>query len=229
VGVLPNDPNGTRSAGRLIELLNSPGTGSVNDLLREGWRIPHVGPGIPRHEVFRVHGEDSGVVVFDAWYAQHYTADNDRALVEMENQLFLTRATEAHFAAAAAAAAGSDAVQTDLRRSGTRVIADCFHLSTRPRRIIFACGDGASIAVRLQYRRWGRKSAAGSGKLALETCDPSCATGGIIRYPMRFVLRRVRGAAGRRVFTRMAMTFTRRHPPGLGSSVTWRLLTTPLG
>lgn len=91
-GRLRNDPNGGRSSGELVKLENASGTGGVNDLLREGWSIPHARH-IPRHEVFSTAHEDSGVAVFDAWYEHGRTADHDHALSTMESQLYLTSAT----------------------------------------------------------------------------------------------------------------------------------------
>lgn len=84
-------------AEQLTKLENSPGTGSVNDLLREGHRIPGVGSSIPVGEVFQVLGEDSGVDVFDAWYATGTTASNDPALRQLEQNLFLSEAAQLDF------------------------------------------------------------------------------------------------------------------------------------
>lgn len=65
------------------------GTGSINDLLREGYRLPS-GPGaVPAAEAFNVLGQDNGVTVWDAWYLDGATRTNDSALVQMTKDIFL--------------------------------------------------------------------------------------------------------------------------------------------
>lgn len=71
------------------KLEKSDGTGSLNDLLREGYRLP-VGPTqVPRHEAFTVIGQDDGVTVWDSWYLSGTTPDDDPALIKMCRDLFL--------------------------------------------------------------------------------------------------------------------------------------------
>ncbi len=85
------DPYGV--AAQFAKLEQADGTGSINDLLREGHSIPGLATRIPSHEVFRVLGQDIGVTVFDAWYARGRTDDHDRALRDLEEELFLTSLT----------------------------------------------------------------------------------------------------------------------------------------
>jgi hypothetical protein len=75
------------------DLENASDTGSMNDLLREGTRVPSLASKIPAHEAFLVTGQDAGAVVFDAWWTTGATTDQDPTLLEMENSLFLTTLT----------------------------------------------------------------------------------------------------------------------------------------
>ncbi|MDT4921918.1 MAG: hypothetical protein QOI15_2820 [Pseudonocardiales bacterium] len=76
-------------AGRFSQLEQADGTGSIDDLLRDGYRLPG-GPGsIPPGEAFNVLGQDQGVTVWDAWYLEGTTPTNDPALVDMTQDLFL--------------------------------------------------------------------------------------------------------------------------------------------
>lgn len=69
------------------------GTGSINDLLREGHAIPGIASRIPEHEVFDVGGQDNGVYIFDVWYARGTTGDHDPALTKLVLDLYLTPLT----------------------------------------------------------------------------------------------------------------------------------------
>jgi hypothetical protein len=92
------------------------------------------------------------------------------------------------------------------------------HLRYKPKSLILFCADAGVTAQRVRWYRWGAREARGASRYVYaKTCVPDCATGGVRRYRARFVLRRVRTCAenGERVFTRLAVIFGRRHPPGL--------------
>jgi hypothetical protein len=75
---------------RFRQLEEADGTGSINDLLREGHHIAGVASRIPAHEAFLVVGQDQGVTVFDAWWTNGATPDQAPALLKLEQDLFLT-------------------------------------------------------------------------------------------------------------------------------------------
>ncbi|WP_375480739.1 hypothetical protein [uncultured Jatrophihabitans sp.] len=85
------DPYGVSIRFQKLELAD--GTGSIDDLLREGHSIPGIATAVPAHEAFQVVGQDNGVDVFDAWYASGPTRDQDRTLLNLEQDLFLTSLT----------------------------------------------------------------------------------------------------------------------------------------
>ena len=74
-------------AQQLADLENADGTGSVNDLLREGARIPGVGTSIPADEVFSVLAQDGLVVIMDVWYVTGATNPKDASLADIEADL----------------------------------------------------------------------------------------------------------------------------------------------
>ncbi len=80
-------------AGQFTQLEQADGTGSINDLLREGKRIPDAASSIPANEAFSVLSQDTGVAVFDAWYTTGATTSQDPDLVALEESLFLTDAS----------------------------------------------------------------------------------------------------------------------------------------
>jgi hypothetical protein len=52
---------------------------------------------IPAHEAFVVAGEDATIAVFDLWYLDGSTTDQDPALVTLARDLFLTPITVGPF------------------------------------------------------------------------------------------------------------------------------------
>lgn len=75
------------------------------------------------------------------------------------------------------AAARAPDVADARNRLTTYVMTDCIHLRTTPRRILFACGDGAFYVDHLTWFRWRTWRAIGGGLFHLNDCRPSCAEG----------------------------------------------------
>jgi hypothetical protein len=78
-----------RAAGQFRDLVASDGTGNLNDLLREGYRLPAGPDHVPSPDAFSALGQDNGVDVVDAWYLDGATPANDPALVKMAEDIFL--------------------------------------------------------------------------------------------------------------------------------------------
>lgn len=70
-------------------LVDKDGTGSVNDLLREGYRLPSGPTSVPSPDAFRTMGQDSGVAIYDVWYLDGPTPNNDPALEQMAQDIYL--------------------------------------------------------------------------------------------------------------------------------------------
>lgn len=71
------------------DLEQQDGTGSINDLLREGYRLPSGPTAIPSSEAFNVLGQDEGVTVWDVWYLDGPTPTNAKPLLKMTRDIFL--------------------------------------------------------------------------------------------------------------------------------------------
>jgi hypothetical protein len=78
-----------RIAGRFRELVTQNGTGNLNDLLREGYRLPSGPTSVPFPNAFSALAQDNGVTVVEAWYLDGHTPDNDPPLVRMAQDIFL--------------------------------------------------------------------------------------------------------------------------------------------
>jgi hypothetical protein len=76
-------------AGRFHQLEEKDGTGSINDLLREGYRLPSGPKSVPSPDAFSCVSQDIGVTVWDIWYLDGSTPDNAKPLVQLSYDLFL--------------------------------------------------------------------------------------------------------------------------------------------
>jgi hypothetical protein len=70
-------------------LVDADGTGSLNDLLREGYRLPSGPTSVPSPDAFRSLIQDTGINVYDMWYLDGPTPDNDPALEQMAQDIYL--------------------------------------------------------------------------------------------------------------------------------------------
>ena len=82
-------PDVYRVATKFQNLVRRDGTGNLDDLLRDGYRLPSGPTFVPSPDAFNVLGQDAGVSVFDAWYLDGTTSHNDRPLVHMTEDVFL--------------------------------------------------------------------------------------------------------------------------------------------
>jgi hypothetical protein len=79
-------------AAQFAQLEQADGTGGIDDLLRDGARLPGA-TAIPANEAFDVEAQDVGVFVMDAWYLGGATRSQDPALIALEQNLVLTALT----------------------------------------------------------------------------------------------------------------------------------------
>jgi hypothetical protein len=78
-----------RAAGQFRDLVTRSGTGNLNDLMREGYRLPSGPSAVPFPNAFSALGQDNSVTVVEAWYLNGPTPDNDPHLVRMAQDIFL--------------------------------------------------------------------------------------------------------------------------------------------
>jgi hypothetical protein len=77
------------TAGNFRTLVEQDGTGNINDLLREGRRLPSGPTAVPSPDAFRALSQDAGFTIVDAWYLDGPTPDNDPPLVKMALDIYL--------------------------------------------------------------------------------------------------------------------------------------------
>jgi hypothetical protein len=78
-----------RNAANFKKLVLANNTGSITDLLREGYRLPSGPTAVPANEAFTAFGQDSGIELWDAWYLDGPTNSNDPALIKAAMDIFL--------------------------------------------------------------------------------------------------------------------------------------------
>jgi hypothetical protein len=82
----------------------------------------------------------------------------------------------------------------------------------KPDKVIVACGDGNFYVVRLEWTKWRRKAASGSGTGKLNDCMPNCAQGQFRSYKVKLIASKpVTCSNGRREFSRLAWYFRHKH------------------
>ena len=80
---------GYSAAGGFAKLVSKNGTGNLDDLMRDGYRLPDGPKSVPFPNAFSALGQDNNVTVVEAWYLKGKTADNDPALEKMCRDIFL--------------------------------------------------------------------------------------------------------------------------------------------
>lgn len=85
-GTAANPYAGTEAFRAYVE---KEGTGSINDLLREGYRLPSGPTSVPSPDAFATVGQDAGVSVYDMWFLSGPTPENDPSLIKMAQNIFL--------------------------------------------------------------------------------------------------------------------------------------------
>jgi hypothetical protein len=89
LGFIGTAPQVYSTAGNFATLVNANGTGNVDDLLRQGYRMPGGPSRVPDPDAFDVESQDSAVTIVDAFYLDGSTPENAKALVTMAKDIYL--------------------------------------------------------------------------------------------------------------------------------------------
>jgi hypothetical protein len=82
----------------------------------------------------------------------------------------------------------------------------------KPDKVIVACGDGNFYVVKLEWTKWTRKAASGTGTGKLNDCMPNCAQGQFHSYKVKLIASKpVTCSNGKREFSRLAWYFRHKH------------------
>lgn len=100
--------------------------------------------------------------------------------------------------------------------AGRRVwVPECNKAVYKPRQLLLACGDGTNYLAKLEWTRWGTRSATGTGVDEVDDCTPDCARGHFHGYPAAVTLsgpRRCAHVKHQRDFARIVLQYSAAHP-----------------
>jgi hypothetical protein len=89
LGFVGTAPTVYQTAGKFATLETENNTGSVDDLFRDGYRLPAGPSRLPSPDAFDVEAQDSGVTIVDAFYLDGPTPNNAPALIKMAKDIYL--------------------------------------------------------------------------------------------------------------------------------------------
>ncbi len=89
IGFQGAQDQGYKAAGNFEKLVSRNGTGNLNDLMREGYRLPSGPTSVPFPNAFSALSQDANVTIVEAWYLKGTTPDNDPALEKMAQDIYL--------------------------------------------------------------------------------------------------------------------------------------------
>ena len=91
---------------------------------------------------------------------------------------------------------------------------DCQHNVYKPKSFVVTCADANFVVKKVDYSRYGTRSARGTGTASINTCEPSCVAGKFKNDPVSFTLSRVRQCGDVQQFRRLTIRFTGKRPQG---------------
>jgi hypothetical protein len=103
-------------------------------------------------------------------------------------------------------------------------ITNCTTAASRPKLLTLTCADGNTVIKGLRWSSFGARSAQGKGTFVTNTCEPNCAAGKDVSYPVAVKATSPRTCKkGVRVYNKLTVTFTGRKPSNSASLTRWTL------
>jgi len=101
-------------------------------------------------------------------------------------------------------------------------ITNCNTAASRPRLLTLTCGDGNTVLKGLSWSTFGGSSAQAKGTFVMNTCEPDCAAGKDVSYPVTVKATSPRTCKkGVRVYNKLTIQFTGRAPKSASSLKNW--------
>jgi hypothetical protein len=99
-------------------------------------------------------------------------------------------------------------------QSSVLVIDNCYDIGRiEPVSVLIACADGNVEMEGLSWSSWGSRMAFGTGIVDVNNCEPDCADGTFIAYPIRVKLSEpIRAESGELYFTHIRLFYLNRKP-----------------
>ena len=108
--------------------------------------------------------------------------------------------------------------------AGPVKITNCNAAASRPKLLTLTCGDGNTVLKGLSWSTFGGLSAQAKGTFVMNTCEPDCAAGRDVSYPVAVKATSPRTCKkGLRVYNKLTLKFTGRVPKSASSLTRWTL------
>jgi hypothetical protein len=102
-------------------------------------------------------------------------------------------------------------------------ITNCNKAASRPSLLTLTCGDGNTVVKALSWSSFGATTAQGKGTFVTNTCEPNCASGKDVSYPVKLkATGSLKCKGGVRVYGKLTLQFTGK-APGSSTPRTWKL------
>ncbi len=100
-------------------------------------------------------------------------------------------------------------------QSSVLIIDNCYDIGRiEPVSVLLACADGTWEMEGLSWSWWGSRTAFGTGVVDVNNCEPDCAQGTFIAYPIRVKLSEpVRAESGELYFTHIRLFYLEKKQP----------------
>lgn len=95
-------------------------------------------------------------------------------------------------------------------------VTNCNNASSRPKRLTLTCGDGNTYLKNMSWSSFGGETASGKGTFVSNTCEPNCAEGKNVSYPVTVkAMGHKKCKKGGTVYAKLSLTYTgaKKPPP----------------
>jgi hypothetical protein len=103
-------------------------------------------------------------------------------------------------------------------------ITNCNRSQSKPKTVVLTCGDANTALKNVSWSSFGASTAKGTGTFVTNTCEPNCAAGKNVSYPVSVVATGSKKCKGGAVYSKLSLTFTGSKKPGSSVQRKWTLL-----
>lgn len=102
-------------------------------------------------------------------------------------------------------------------------ITNCNKAVSKPKSITLACADAGIALNKLSWSSFGGTTAKGKGTFVMNTCEPNCAAGKNVSYPVGVLASGSKKCKGASVYSKLTLTFTGPKKPKSSVKRAWAL------
>jgi hypothetical protein len=94
-------------------------------------------------------------------------------------------------------------------------ITNCNKAASSPKTLTLTCGDGNTVLKAMTWSSFGAPTASGKGTFVTNTCEPNCAQGKDVSYPVSVKAEGRKKCKGATVYAKLSLTYpgARKPPP----------------